>query len=55
MLLLPLLPLGFDFWLLLYIVATMAYSLYLKRVSLVDEEKCCCCRCSWSSCTRPKR
>lgn len=34
--LLPLLPVAFALWLLLYIVATSAYSLYLKRVALVD-------------------
>jgi 4-hydroxybenzoate polyprenyltransferase len=31
-----LLPGGFFAWLLLYLVATLAYSLYLKRVALVD-------------------
>ncbi|MGB7134981.1 MAG: prenyltransferase, partial [Acidobacteriaceae bacterium] len=31
-----LLPLGFLFWLLVYLVATLSYSLYLKRVVLVD-------------------
>ena len=35
-LLLPRLPAAFDLWLLLYIAATSAYSLYLKRVSVVD-------------------
>ena len=35
-LLLALLPAAFDLWLLLYIAATSAYSLYLKRVSVVD-------------------
>ena len=34
--LLPLLPIAFALWLLLYIVATSAYSFYLKRVALVD-------------------
>ncbi|HVZ82464.1 MAG TPA: UbiA family prenyltransferase [Terracidiphilus sp.] len=34
--LLPLLPLAFAFWLGIYIVATMSYSLYLKRVAIVD-------------------
>jgi 4-hydroxybenzoate polyprenyltransferase len=34
--LLPLLPLEFALWLLLYAVTTSAYSLYLKRVPLVD-------------------
>ena len=34
--LLPLLPRAFAFWLLLYILSTIAYSLYLKRVALVD-------------------
>jgi 4-hydroxybenzoate polyprenyltransferase len=34
--LLPLLPLAFAFWLGLYIVATLSYSLYLKRVAVVD-------------------
>ena len=34
--LLPLLPLAFALWLLLYIVTTSAYSFYLKRVALVD-------------------
>jgi 4-hydroxybenzoate polyprenyltransferase len=33
---LPLLPLEFALWLLLYAVATSAYSLYLKRIPLVD-------------------
>lgn len=32
----PLLPLAFLVWLLLYLVATLSYSLYLKRVVLVD-------------------
>jgi 4-hydroxybenzoate polyprenyltransferase len=36
MALLPLLPHDFALWLLVYIVATMAYSLYLKRIALVD-------------------
>lgn len=36
MLLLRLLPAAFDLWLLFYIAATSAYSLYLKRVSVVD-------------------
>ncbi len=31
-----LLPQGFLLWLLLYIIATLAYSLYLKRIALVD-------------------
>jgi 4-hydroxybenzoate polyprenyltransferase/phosphoserine phosphatase len=31
-----LLPVGFDGWLLLYLVTTLAYSLYLKRIALVD-------------------
>ncbi len=34
--LLPLLPGVFALWLALYIVATMAYSLYLKRVAILD-------------------
>jgi 4-hydroxybenzoate polyprenyltransferase len=34
--LLPLLPQQFAFWLLVYIVSTTAYSLYLKRIALVD-------------------
>jgi 4-hydroxybenzoate polyprenyltransferase/phosphoserine phosphatase len=34
--LLPMLPLGFALWLLLYALTTTAYSLYLKRVPLVD-------------------
>jgi 4-hydroxybenzoate polyprenyltransferase len=34
--LLPLLPRDFALWLLVYIVSTMAYSLYLKRIALVD-------------------
>jgi 4-hydroxybenzoate polyprenyltransferase len=34
--LLPLLPRRFAMWLGLYIVATMAYSLYFKRVAVVD-------------------
>jgi 4-hydroxybenzoate polyprenyltransferase/phosphoserine phosphatase len=34
--LLPLLPAVFAFWLGTYIVATMAYSLYLKQVAIVD-------------------
>ncbi len=34
--LLPLLPIAFALWLLLYIVTTSAYSFYLKRVALVD-------------------
>jgi 4-hydroxybenzoate polyprenyltransferase len=36
MALLPLLPQQFALWLLVYIVTTMAYSLYLKRIALVD-------------------
>ncbi len=34
--LLPLLSAAFAFWLLVYIAATMAYSLYLKRIAVVD-------------------
>jgi 4-hydroxybenzoate polyprenyltransferase len=34
--LLPLLPHAFALWLALYILATAAYSLYLKRIALVD-------------------
>lgn len=34
--LLPLLPVAFAFWLLLYAVATSAYSFYLKRIPLID-------------------
>jgi 4-hydroxybenzoate polyprenyltransferase len=34
--LLPLLPGAFAFWLGLYIVSTMAYSLFLKRIAVVD-------------------
>ena len=34
--LLPLLPRAFSFWLGIYILTTMAYSLYLKRVAVVD-------------------
>jgi len=34
--LLPFLPVTFALWLLLYVVATSTYSLYLKRVALVD-------------------
>jgi 4-hydroxybenzoate polyprenyltransferase len=34
--LLPLLPASFAFWLGVYIVATMAYSFYLKRIAVVD-------------------
>ena len=34
--LLPLLPSGFALWLGLYIVATMSYSIYFKRVVVVD-------------------
>ncbi len=34
--LLPWLPRAFAFWLLLYILSTAAYSLYLKRIALVD-------------------
>ncbi len=34
--LLPLLPSAFAFWIGLYIAATMSYSLYLKRVAIVD-------------------
>ena len=34
--LLPLLPTAFALWLALYIVATAAYSLYLKRIAVVD-------------------
>ncbi len=34
--LLPLLPLAFAAWLLIYILATTAYSLRLKRVALID-------------------
>jgi 4-hydroxybenzoate polyprenyltransferase len=34
--LLPLLSAAFAFWLLVYIVATMGYSFYLKRVAVVD-------------------
>ncbi|HLY43072.1 MAG TPA: UbiA family prenyltransferase [Terracidiphilus sp.] len=34
--LLPVLPAGFALWLGVYIVATMAYSVYLKRVAVVD-------------------
>jgi 4-hydroxybenzoate polyprenyltransferase len=34
--LLPLLPRAFGLWLGFYIVATMSYSLYLKRVAVVD-------------------
>jgi 4-hydroxybenzoate polyprenyltransferase len=34
--LLPLLPRAFAFWLGIYILATMAYSLYLKRVAVID-------------------
>lgn len=34
--LLPLLPLAFAFWLGVYIVGTLSYSLYLKRFPLVD-------------------
>jgi 4-hydroxybenzoate polyprenyltransferase/phosphoserine phosphatase len=30
------LPVGFLFWLVVYIVSTLAYSLYLKRIALVD-------------------
>ena len=33
---LPLLPRSFDFWLAVYIVSTMTYSFYLKRVAIVD-------------------
>lgn len=33
---LPLLPMAFAMWLAIYIVATTAYSLYLKRVAVVD-------------------
>ncbi len=33
---LPWLPAGFAFWLCLYVVATAAYSFYLKRVVVVD-------------------
>jgi len=36
MLLLPLLPRAFALWLGFYIVATLSYSLYLKRVAVVD-------------------
>ena len=31
-----LLPAAFSFWLLVYLVSTLAYSLYLKRIALVD-------------------
>jgi 4-hydroxybenzoate polyprenyltransferase/phosphoserine phosphatase len=31
-----LLPIEFTYWLLLYLVSTLAYSLYLKRIALVD-------------------
>lgn len=31
-----LLPVDFTYWLLLYLVSTLAYSLYLKRIALVD-------------------
>jgi 4-hydroxybenzoate polyprenyltransferase len=31
-----LLPVGFHAWLLLYLVTTLAYSMYLKRIALVD-------------------
>jgi 4-hydroxybenzoate polyprenyltransferase len=34
--LLPLLPTAFALWLGLYIIATLSYSLYLKRVAVVD-------------------
>jgi 4-hydroxybenzoate polyprenyltransferase len=34
--LLPLLPRAFAFWLAIYILTTLAYSLYLKRVAVVD-------------------
>lgn len=34
--LLPLLPVGFALWLGLYILATLSYSIYLKRVVVVD-------------------
>ena len=34
--LLPLLPAAFAFWLGLYIVSSMAYSLFLKRIAIVD-------------------
>uniref|UniRef100_E6PX18 Putative prenyltransferase n=1 Tax=mine drainage metagenome TaxID=410659 RepID=E6PX18_9ZZZZ len=34
--LLPLLPLNFAFWLLVYVVSTTVYSLGLKRVALID-------------------
>ncbi len=34
--LLPLLPVAFALWMALYIASTMAYSLYLKRVAIVD-------------------
>jgi 4-hydroxybenzoate polyprenyltransferase len=34
--LLPFLPAGFAFWLGAYITATLSYSLYLKRVAVVD-------------------
>jgi len=34
--LLPLLPRAFALWLALYIIATLSYSLYLKRVAVVD-------------------
>jgi 4-hydroxybenzoate polyprenyltransferase len=34
--LLPLLPAGFALWLGLYIVATAAYSFYLKRLAIID-------------------
>lgn len=34
--LLPLLPMGFAFWLGVYIVSTMAYSIYFKSLAVVD-------------------
>ena len=34
--LLPLLPPAFDFWLAVYIAGTLAYSLYLKQVAIID-------------------